>query len=58
MISSEEIGSILTKVALADQGFLILILAAVKMSSCDLPPADLAKLAEWQEHIDTLNERC
>lgn len=54
VVTYDEIGSLFTKIALKDQGFLILVLTAAKRAGCDLAPEDLATLAEWGREIRTL----
>ena len=47
MISSEEVGRIISRIALADEGFLTLVLIAAQKSGGALLPEDCAKLSEW-----------
>ena len=51
VVSSEEVGSIITKLALADQGFLVLLLTAASKVECDLSPEDFRKLVIWGKSV-------
>ena len=53
-ISLNEIGTILTKLAVADEGFLTLLLVAASKTACTLPPEDYTKLAQWGKTIRIL----
>ena len=55
MPTMEEIGSILTKIALADQGFLALLQLAAGKAACNLSQEDLAKLAAWGKNVQALS---
>ena len=54
IVSPEEVGTIITKLALADQGFLVLLLTAASKVECHLPPEDFRKLAVWGKNVHTL----
>ena len=51
----EEIGKLLTKIALADQGFLILLLTAAAKAAHALSSEEHAILAEWGRMIQTMH---
>ena len=50
---AQNIGSILTRIAISDQGFLVLILAAASKTAYELSQEERKKLEEWREAVQT-----
>ncbi len=54
MVSSEEVGCIISRIAIADEGFLTLLLVAAQKAGGALLPEDCAKLSEWGKFVRIL----
>lgn len=54
MVSSEEVGCIISRIAIADEGFLTLLLVAAHKAGGARFPEDCAKLSEWGKYVQLL----
>lgn len=54
MITQEDLGGILSRLAMADDAVLALILNAARQADKDLLPGDLEKLQHWARLMQSL----